>query len=93
MSTVPPELRREVSPVSTQRPFAVTTSRGILRVGDMVRELPASHHIQPCDCCLCRQPLRPMTVEGFGLWGGEMYAIFDEGAYACLPEDLERLAR
>ena len=30
-------------------------SNGVVKVGDAVRELPASHHIQPCACTLCRE--------------------------------------
>ena len=37
-------------------------SNGVVKVGDAVRELPASHHIQPCACTLCRE--RPAIENG-----------------------------
>lgn len=34
----------------------VSLVNGPVRPGDWVRERPATHHFQPCYCCLCRPP-------------------------------------
>ena len=68
-------------------------SNGVVRVGDHVRELPASHHIQPCACTLCReQPEdeRVVRVQGIGLRDGTVYLLLP-GAYECPALEVERV--
>src|SRR5438876_1069487 len=43
-------LRRSATPLQPL-PVALVGS-GMVRAGDLVSELPAVHHLQPCDCCL-----------------------------------------
>ena len=68
-------------------------SNGVVRVGDMVRELPAEHHIQPCACTLCRK--RPETerlvrVAAIGSRNGTVYLLLP-GAYECPALEVERI--
>lgn len=73
---------------------AARVANGEVRVGALVRELPASHHFQPCYCCLCR-PLggeRPIwEVQSIGERSGTVYLVLDED-YECPADEVERLA-
>jgi hypothetical protein len=68
-------------------------SNGIVRVGDRVRELPATHHIQPCACTLCRErpdAERVMRVAAIGSRNGLVYVVLP-GAYECPALEVERV--
>jgi hypothetical protein len=70
---------------------AARVSNGVARVGDWVRELPASHHIQPCACILCREmpdEARLVRVLGIGERSGTTYLLLDEG-YECPADEVE----
>ena len=67
-------------------------ANGVVRVGDWVRELPATHHIQPCACCLCRQlpeDERNVQVQAIGQRDGTVYLLLPDG-YECPAAELER---
>jgi hypothetical protein len=67
-------------------------ANGIVRVGDWVRELPATHHIQPCACTLCRvrpDEERNVRVLGIGRRNGTIYVLLPEG-YECPASEVER---
>jgi hypothetical protein len=69
------------------------TSNGVVRVGDWVRELPATHHIQPCACTLCRErpdEERVVRVDAIGSRNGTVYVVLS-GAYECPALELERV--
>jgi hypothetical protein len=68
-------------------------SNGVVRVGDRVRELPATHHIQPCACTLCR--VRPdderiVRVQAIGSRNGTVYVVLP-GLYECPAAEVERV--
>jgi hypothetical protein len=68
-------------------------ANGVVHVGDRVRELPATHHIQPCACTLCRE--RPETdrvvrVVAIGERNGLVYLVLP-GAYECPAGEVERI--
>jgi hypothetical protein len=68
-------------------------SNGVVRVGDRVRELPASHHIQPCACTLCRsrpEDERVVRVQAIGSRNGMVYVVLP-GAYECPAGEVERV--
>jgi hypothetical protein len=68
-------------------------SNGVVRVGDRVRELPATHHIQPCACTLCRdrpEEERIVRVQALGSRDGIAYVILP-GAYECPAVEVERV--
>ena len=68
-------------------------SNGVVRVGDRVRELPATHHIQPCACTLCRErpdEERVMRVRAIGSRNAAVYLVL-AGGYECPAEELERV--
>jgi hypothetical protein len=68
-------------------------SNGVVRVGDIVRELPAPHHIQPCACTLCRErpaSERAMRVQAIGERDGAVYVVLP-GAYECPALEVERV--
>ena len=67
-------------------------ANGVVRVGDLVRELPALHHIQPCACTLCRErpdAERNVKVLGIGRRNGTIYVLLPEG-YECPAAEVER---
>jgi len=68
-------------------------ANGVVRVGDWVRELPASHHIQPCACVLCQQVLLPegernVQVQAIGHRNGTVYLLLPDG-YECPAAEVE----
>ncbi len=68
-------------------------SNGVVRVGDKVRELPATHHIQPCACTLCRErpdDERILRVQAIGSRDGIVYVLLP-GAYECPALEVERV--
>ena len=68
-------------------------SNGVVRVGDRVRELPATHHIQPCACTLCRdrpEQERVLRVHAIGSRNGKVYVVLP-GAYECPALEVERV--
>jgi hypothetical protein len=68
-------------------------SNGVVHVGDAVRELPASHHIQPCACTLCRErpdDERVVRVHAIGSRNGTVYVVLP-GAYECPAAEVERV--
>jgi hypothetical protein len=68
-------------------------SNGVVRVGDIVRELPAGHHIQPCACTLCRkrpENERLVRVAAIGSRNGTVYLLLP-GAYECPALEVERI--
>jgi hypothetical protein len=68
-------------------------SNGVVHVGDHVRELPASHHIQPCACTLCRDrpdAERVVRVQAIGSREGTVYLLLP-GAYECPALEVERV--
>ena len=68
-------------------------SNGVVRVGDLVRELPAPHHIQPCACVLCREAPdeeRIVPVHAIGSRNGTVYVVLP-GAYECPATEVERV--
>jgi hypothetical protein len=68
-------------------------SNGVVRVGDLVRELPALHHIQPCACTLCRDrpdDERIVRVQAIGSRDGLVYVVLP-GAYECPALEVERV--
>ncbi len=68
-------------------------SNGVVRVGDRVRELPATHHIQPCACTLCREcpdEERIVRVLAIGSRDGMAYVVLP-GAYECPAAEVERV--
>ncbi len=68
-------------------------SNGVVRVGDRVRELPATHHIQPCACTLCRarpEQERIVRVQAIGSRDGLTYVVLP-GAYECPALEVERV--
>jgi hypothetical protein len=68
-------------------------SNGVVRVGDMVRELPAMHHFQPCACTLCRErpeDERAVRVHAIGERNGTVYVVLP-GAYECPALEVERV--
>ena len=70
-------------------------ANGIVRVGDWVRELPASHHIQPCACCLCREvpdAERDVQVQAIGQRDGTVYVLLPDG-YECPAAEVELAPR
>jgi len=84
--------RESISPLQMNLKEA-HVSNGVVRVGDVVRELPAEHHIQPCACTLCRQ--RPdnerlVRVTAIGSRNGTVYVVLP-GAYECPALEVERV--
>ena len=84
--------RESISPLQMNLKEA-HVSNGVVRVGDVVRELPAEHHIQPCACTLCRK--RPDTerlvrVTAIGSRNGTVYVVLP-GAYECPALEVERV--
>lgn len=70
-----------------------TVSNGVVRIGDWVRELPASHHIQPCACILCRErpdAERVLQVQAIGERAGTTYVVLPDG-YECPALEVERV--
>lgn len=70
-------------------------ANGVVRIGDRVRELPASHHIQPCACTLCRErpdDERNVPVLAIGSRDGQVYVVLP-GAYECPALEVERVER
>jgi hypothetical protein len=68
-------------------------SNGTVRIGDQVRELPATHHIQPCACTLCRErpdEERVVRVHAIGQRNGMVYVVLP-GAYECPALEVERV--
>jgi hypothetical protein len=68
-------------------------SNGVVHVGDHVRELPATHHIQPCACTLCRDrpdAERVVRVQAIGSREGTVYLLLP-GAYECPALEVERV--
>jgi hypothetical protein len=68
-------------------------SNGVVHIGDSVRELPATHHIQPCACTLCRErpdDERVMQVFAIGQRNGTVYVVLP-GAYECPALEVERV--
>ena len=68
-------------------------SNGVVRIGDHVRELPATHHIQPCACTLCREHPeneRVVRVHAIGSRNGTVYLVLP-GAYECPALEVERI--
>lgn len=68
-------------------------SNGVVHVGDRVRELPATHHIQPCACTLCRdvpEEERVVRVLAIGSRDGLVYVVLP-GAYECPAMEVERV--
>jgi hypothetical protein len=68
-------------------------SNGVVHVGDRVRELPATHHIQPCACTLCRdrpEEERVVPVHAIGSRNGTAYVVLP-GAYECPALEVERV--
>ena len=84
--------RDAVGPLRLNLSEAVV-SNGVVRVGDLVRELPALHHIQPCACTLCRQrpdEERVVPVQAIGSRNGTVYLLLP-GAYECPAVEVERI--
>ena len=84
--------REEMAPLRPNLGQA-RVANGWVRVGDRVRELPATHHIQPCACILCRE--RPdedriVRVQGIGSRNGTVYVVLP-GAYECPALEVERV--
>ncbi len=74
--------------------LSAPVSNGHARVGDLVRELPATH-IQPCACCLCRPPggERPaLRIYGIAQRDGVLYLRLDDD-YECPADELELVYR
>jgi hypothetical protein len=70
-----------------------SVSNGVVHVGDSVRELPATHHIQPCACTLCRvrpDAERVMQVRAIGRRNGTVFLVLP-GAYECPALEVERV--
>src|SRR5437870_13282638 len=68
-------------------------SNGVVRVGDKVRELPATHHIQPCACTLCRKrpdEERVLSVYAIGSRNDTVYLVLP-GGYECPASEVERV--
>jgi hypothetical protein len=68
-------------------------SNGVVHVGDRVRELPATHHIQPCACTLCRErpdDERIVPVQAIGSRNGTVYVVLP-GLYECPAAEVERV--
>jgi hypothetical protein len=68
-------------------------SNGVVHVGDRVRELPATHHIQPCACTLCRErpeEERVVRVHAIGSRNGMVYVVLP-GSYECPAMEVERV--
>jgi hypothetical protein len=84
--------REKVVPLVTDVAHA-TVANGVVQVGDWVRELPATHHIQPCACYLCR-PLpdadRNVQVQAIGRRDGTVYVVLHDG-YECPALEVERI--
>jgi hypothetical protein len=83
--------RDSASPLETYLDEA-PVANGVVRVGDLVRELPALHHIQPCACTLCRErpdAERNVKVLGIGRRNGTIYVLLPEG-YECPAAEVER---
>jgi hypothetical protein len=82
--TVPPlQMNLKEAPVSN----------GVVRVGDKVRELPATHHIQPCACTLCRKrpdEERLLSVHAIGSRNDTVYLVLP-GGYECPASEVERV--
>ena len=84
--------RETVSPLMMDLQEA-RVSNGMVRVGDTVRELPATHHIQPCACTLCRkrpESERAVRVAAIGSRHGTVYVVLP-GAYECPAHEVERV--
>ena len=84
--------RETVSPLRLNLKEA-QVSNGVVRVGDRVRELPATHHIQPCACTLCRDTPdeeRVVKVQAIGSRDGTAYVVLP-GAYECPALEVERV--
>ena len=68
-------------------------SNGLVHVGDRVRELPATHHIQPCACTLCRKrpdEERVLSVYAIGSRNDTVYLVLP-GGYECPASEVERV--
>ena len=86
---------RETVPPLSLNLEQTTVSNGLVRVGDFVRELPATHHIQPCACVLCRErPEREriVQVQAIGQRDGTAYVVLP-GGYECPAAEVERVTR
>jgi hypothetical protein len=84
---------RETDPPLVFNLNEARVANGVVRVGDRVRELPATHHIQPCACTLCReQPEheRVVRVQAIGQRAGTVYLLLP-GAYECPAHEVERV--
>jgi hypothetical protein len=84
---------RETVPPLLLNLECTSVSNGEVHVGDFVRELPATHHIQPCACVLCRE--RPDTerivqVQAIGQRDGTAYVVLP-GGYECPASEVERV--
>src|SRR5919199_2475232 len=70
--------RLSVRSVTPREARVARVSNGVVRVGDWVAEVPASH-FQPCACCLCRPPAgaRPVfRIRAIESDGGRTYLRF-----------------
>jgi len=84
--------RETISPLMMDLKQA-RVSNGMVRVGDAVRELPATHHILPCACTLCRkrpESERVVRVSAIGSRNGTVYVVLP-GAYECPAHEVERV--
>jgi len=84
--------RRDSAPPLDMNLEEAPVANGVVRVGDVVRELPALHHIQPCACTLCRErpdQERNVKVLGIGRRNGTIYVLLPEG-YECPAAEVER---
>ena len=84
--------RRDSAPPLDTYLDEARVANGVVRVGDLVRELPALHHIQPCACTLCRErpdEERNVKVLGIGRRNGTIYVLLPQG-YECPASEVER---
>jgi hypothetical protein len=84
---------RETVPPLSLNLHEARVSNGLVRIGDRVRELPATHHIQPCACTLCRtrpDEERVVRVQAIGSRNGMVYVVLP-GAYECPALEVERV--
>ena len=84
---------RETVPPLVLNVHEARVSNGVVHVGDLVRELPAPHHIQPCACTLCRDrppEERTVRVQAIGERDGLVFVVLP-GAYECPALEVERI--
>jgi hypothetical protein len=72
------------------RPVA-HVSNGSVQAGDIVSELPAEHHLQPCECVLCGSERPTWRVQSIGERDGHVFLVREDG-YQCPASEVERVS-